>query len=241
LSPCKDDLPQVKAEIAEYLHRLRAGESVVDLQPVLGLIVAKEKITANGDYNLSGERYRETIATVEHYPPKALGELLKIQSGFPFKSELFNQETGFPVIRIRDIKPNRTVTKYAGEYDPTFIVQNGDLLIGMDGEFNSVLWNGGAALLNQRVSKLHSFKGCLKEYAALLLPKKLKEIEVGTYAVTVKHISGKQISAIEIPLPPLEAQKEIVTEIEGYQKVIDGARAVLDNYRPPYPHPFRLA
>ena len=35
-----------------------------------------------------------------------------------------------------------------------------------------------------------------------------------------------------LPLPPLEVQKEIVEEIEGYQKVIDGARAVVDNYRP---------
>ncbi len=42
----------------------------------------------------------------------------------------------------------------------------------------------------------------------------------------------------EIPLPPLDVQKEIVAEIEGYQKVIDGARAVLDNYRPHIPiHP----
>ena len=108
----------------------------------------------------------------------------------------------------------------------------------MDGEFNSVIWYGGQALLNQRVCKLHSFTACLKEYVALLIPKKLKEIEDGTYAVTVKHISGKQISAIEIPLPPLEVQKEIVAEIEGYQKVINGARAVLDHYRPHIPiHP----
>ena len=35
-----------------------------------------------------------------------------------------------------------------------------------------------------------------------------------------------------IPLPPLEVQQEIVAEIEGYQKVIDGARAVVENYRP---------
>ena len=43
---------------------------------------------------------------------------------------------------------------------------------------------------------------------------------------------------IEIPLPPLEVQKEIVAEIEGYQKVINGARAVLDHYRPHIPiHP----
>ena len=112
------------------------------------------------------------------------------------------------------------MTKYRGEYDPAFLVQDGDLLIGMDGEFNSVIWNGGPALLNQRVCKLHSFTGCLKEYVALLIPGKLKEIEDGTYAVTVKHISGKQISAIEVPLPPLDVQEAIVAEIEGYRSEI---------------------
>jgi type I restriction enzyme M protein len=55
----KNDLPQAHAEIGVYLRRLRAGESVEDFQPTLGLIVEKEKVAANGDYNLSGERYRE--------------------------------------------------------------------------------------------------------------------------------------------------------------------------------------
>ncbi|MDD4979125.1 MAG: N-6 DNA methylase [Gallionella sp.] len=234
----KNDLPHIKAELFAYLQALRSQQPTAELQLTRGLIVPKEKIAENGDYNLSGERYRDTVAAVGHYPPQALGDLLEIQSGFPFKSELFNEGSGFPIIRIRDIKPNRTVTKYTGEYDSAFLVQNGDLLIGMDGEFNSVIWNGGPALLNQRVSKLHSFKGCLKEYVALLIPKRLQEIEDGTYAVTVKHISGKQISAIEIPLPPLEVQKKIVAEIEGYQKVINGARAVLDYYHPHIPiHP----
>ena len=35
-----------------------------------------------------------------------------------------------------------------------------------------------------------------------------------------------------IPLPPMEVQREIVAEIEGYQRVIDGASAVLDNWQP---------
>ena len=49
---------------------------------------------------------------------------------------------------------------------------------------------------------------------------------------------GNHSTQLQIPLPPLEVQKEIVAEIEGYQKVIDGARAVLDNYRPHIPiHP----
>jgi len=48
----------------------------------------------------------------------------------------------------------------------------------------------------------------------------------------------EDIAQFEIPLPPLEVQKEIVAEIVGYQKVINGARAVLDHYRPHIPiHP----
>jgi type I restriction enzyme M protein len=43
------------------------------------------------------------------------------------------------------------------------------------------------------------------------------------------------LSDLDIPLPPLDMQNEIVAEIEGYQKIIDGARAVLDNYRPHIP------
>ena len=51
-------------------------------------------------------------------------------------------------------------------------------------------------------------------------------------------IEWSSFAELQIPLPPLEVQKEIVAEIEGYQKVIDGARAVLDNYRPHIPiHP----
>ncbi len=55
----KDDLPRARAEIGEYLRRLRCGDSVADCRPTLGLIVPKAKIAANGDYNLSGERYQE--------------------------------------------------------------------------------------------------------------------------------------------------------------------------------------
>jgi type I restriction enzyme M protein len=65
-----------------------------------------------------------------------------------------------------------------------------------------------------------------------MLEKPLKQIENNTYAVTVKHISSKQIANIEIPLPPLEVQEQIVAEISGYQKIIDGARQVVDNYKP---------
>ena len=54
----------------------------------------------------------------------------------------------------------------------------------------------------------------------------------------VNNLNSEIVRGVKIPLPPLEVQKEIVAEIEGYQKVINGARAVLDNYRPHIPiHP----
>ena len=49
------------------------------------------------------------------------------------------------------------------------------------------------------------------------------------------RIGWQSFASLVIPLPPLEVQKEIVAEIEGYQKVIDGARAVIANYRPHIP------
>ena len=61
---------------------------------------------------------------------------------------------------------------------------------------------------------------------------------IGDAGAAFASINRGDIENIQIPLPPLEVQKEIMAEIEGYQKIINGARAVLDNYRPHIPiHP----
>ena len=82
---------------------------------------------------------------------------------------------------------------------------------------------------------------CMPHFLALLLHsawRKGQFMERATRWIGQAGINIKSLSDFEIPLPPLEVQKEIVAEIEGYQKVINGARAVLDNYRPHIPiHP----
>jgi restriction endonuclease S subunit len=66
----------------------------------------------------------------------------------------------------------------------------------------------------------------------------LRSVQYRTYIVTyshganVKHLQSEGFFDFKIPLPPLEVQHQIVAEIEGYQKIIDGARQVLDNYKP---------
>jgi len=79
---------------------------------------------------------------------------------------------------------------------------------------------------------------CIPRFLSLLLHsawRKGQFTERATRWVGQAGINTKSLGDFEIPLPPLEVQKEIVAEIEGYQKVIDGARAVLNHYRPHIP------
>ncbi|MDD5328619.1 MAG: restriction endonuclease subunit S [Sulfuricella sp.] len=133
-----------------------------------------------------------------------LGDFLDVQAGFAFKTEFFTSGEGMPLIRIRDLASSKTEINYAGEYKPDFVVNNGDYLIGMDGNFRCYRWQGGASLLDQRVCRLRNFRdGIDPEYVLYGIQRKLQEIEGNTSFVTVKHLSAKQVQNIEMPLPPL--------------------------------------
>ena len=82
---------------------------------------------------------------------KSVGEVL---SGYPFDSEKFSSDTGFPLVRIRDITSGVAGTYYNGKYPKEYIIHDGDFLLGMDGDFNVRWWLGGDALLNQRCCRL---------------------------------------------------------------------------------------
>ncbi|GAG19419.1 unnamed protein product, partial [marine sediment metagenome] len=94
-----NDLPPAQAEIAEYLRRLRAGESVADFQPTLGLIVDKAKVAANGEYNLSGDRYRDGGPTPTKYPCRRIDSLVEtITPPVKIQKTAFAESGRFPII-----------------------------------------------------------------------------------------------------------------------------------------------
>lgn len=158
--------------------------------------------------------------------------LADILSGFAFKSSLFNDNgEGMPLIRIRDINANQSNTYFSGEYDKKYVIRKGDLIVGMDGEFNLARWKGPDSLLNQRVCKLTVDESKVdKNYFAFALPKKLKEIEDRTSFVTVKHLSVKKIKAIQIPLPPLPEQRHIAARLDAADRLRQLDRALLSRY-----------
>lgn len=159
---------------------------------------------------------------------QSLGELVEILSGFAFDSNEFADSGEMPIVRIRDIIPGYSSTFYNGDYDPKYVIQDGDILIGMDGEFNRARWRGGKALLNQRVCRISVSSQNLDEgYLFYFLPNALKAIEDATPFVTVKHLSVKSIRDIEIPLPPLPEQKRIADILDRAEALRAKRRAAL--------------
>ena len=61
------------------------------------------------------------------------------------------------------------------------------------------------------------------------LPVELDKLKQGN---TMPYIKVEMIKDFEIPLPPIEVQQQIVDDLEGYQKIIDGCRQVVENYKP---------
>jgi type I restriction enzyme S subunit len=149
---------------------------------------------------------------MKSWPIKSLGNLLRIQNGFAFESERFNDaKRGLPIIRIRDLARSYSETFYDGEHDAAYEVNDGDFLIGMDGEFRCYRWHGGKALLNQRVCRLQGFDAELNSrYVFYGINQHLSEIEANTSFVTVKHLSSKQIAKIKMPVPPPAEQERLV-------------------------------
>ena len=147
---------------------------------------------------------------------KKLDDFADFLYGGAFESALFNEDgKGTKIIRIRNLKKGFTETYYDGEYDESYLINNGDILIGMDGEFNIVKWRGDTVLLNQRICKLIvKSNELIPDFAYRALIKILKEIEDRTAFVTVKHLSAKKLKTIKIPVPPLETQHKIVAILE---------------------------
>lgn len=132
-----------------------------------------------------------------------------IQSGFPFDSSKFSVQKGFPLIRIRDITSGKIETYYDGYYPEEYVVKKGDLIIGMDGDFNVRLWQNEDGLLNQRCCRLYEKKCANKSFLFYTLPMALRRINDLAYATTVKHLSNNDIYNSSITLPPLSVQQSI--------------------------------
>lgn len=149
--------------------------------------------------------------------------------GYPFNSDFFtNEDTGIPLIRIRDITSGTISTYYEGHYSAEYMVHSGDVLVGMDGDFNVRIWDNLDALLNQRCCKILSSKKINARYLAYYLPHQLYIINQLTWSTTVKHLLAEDIGNIPVAYPQLNEQQAIVRLLDKECTQIDSIAANLE-------------
>ena len=257
-----NDLPQVRAEIAAHMQRLREGEAGRDIQsaPVTmaaesraeyvtedsrkkdGLIVEKERVAGDGEYNLSGERYRESRTDKSEYKWVELGDVIEGKPKYGSSARKVPYDKKVRYVRITDITNNGDLKSdeivSPSVIEPDRFLRPNDLLIARSGSV-------GRTYIHRDLPGIYQYAGyliCFRISPAKANPDYVYHVTTSdswrewvhsnSKTGTLTNINAKQYSTFSFPLPPLEVQQEIVAEIEGYQKVIDGARAVVENYRP---------
>ena len=237
----KNDLSAAFEFLKAWFLSIGSGREVL-ISPN-ALIVPKEKIAGNGDYNLSGERYRENVASISAWLFVPVAQIFR-KSERTVLPETLNGPVTY--IGLENIEKNTgEITGGIVTESPSEIKSLKNMFKPSDILYGKLRPNLNKVWLADREgicsTDIFVIEPCEKGvepvlYAYLFRSKRFND-------AVMKQLKGAQLprvgwssfAEIQIPLPPLEVQKEIVAEIEGYQKVIDGARAVLDNYRPHIP------
>ncbi|MBX3615965.1 N-6 DNA methylase [Nitrosomonas sp.] len=243
-----NDLPAAVHNIKGWLESVRNG-AVLDAANIANLsLVAKERIGENGEWNLSGERYTNSQTATTIFEMVSLTSICDINPETIDPTTVYAGKT-FEYIDISAVE-NETGKFESGNVIPSAEapsrarrkVRSGDVLISTvrpNLKAFTLLKNPSATAIASTGFAVLRVKpnSALPEFVLLMLRSQscvdqmIGMMGKGAYP----SINQKDVESVNFPLPPLEVQKEIVAEIEGYQKIIDGARQVVENYQPRIP------
>jgi len=137
-----------------------------------------------------------------------LVDVADVQYGFAFDGSLFNSDgNGMPIIRIRNIPDGVTKDYTTEEVDEQYIVKNGDIVVGMDGEFHINSWSGSNSYLVQRTCRIKPKKADMHGYLFQAIYEPIKFFESTVVGATVAHLGKKHIDTITILTAPKEVYK----------------------------------
>ena len=237
----KNNLPEAERILAAWWK----GEK---LESPLATWVSREKIAESGDYNLSGDRYRvATDYANAKWPMVELGSACEIN---PKKSEItgLQSDSEISFVPMADISENdasfipKQSKKFSEVSTSYTYFRDGDVLLA---KVTPCFENGKAGIARS----LKNAIGFGSSEFIVLRPSEdiLPELVYAFITSENFRVTGKQqmtgtgglqriptnfVKKYEIPLPPLEIQKQIVAELDGYQNIITGAKQIITNWKP---------
>ena len=191
-------------------------------EPITPQLVKKSEIAKSGDYNLSGERYIDQKSKISSsYELVEIDNLVEtITPPAKIQKSEFLPKGNFPIIdqSLLDI------AGYTDEHEKVIFSQYPLVIFGDHTcivKYVDFPFAQGA----DGIKILQCKSNLLSKYLYFTL--KYKPIESDGYS---RHFT--KLRRHSIPLPPLSVQQEIVEELDRYQKIIDGAKQVVENYSP---------
>lgn len=237
-------LPQVHKLIESYKESVLSNSEFKDSS--LAHLVSKKEIGENGQYNLTGSRYlKDERYENLKFPIVEIGEVANLSTGGTPSSKRPEYYEGGTIkwLVSGDIHKgeiydcNGRITELGLQESNAKILPLNSVLIALNGQGKT---RGTVALLKTEATCNQSIVAIdpkddnqlLSEYLFAVLKSMYSEIRNLTGDSHRSGLNMPLIRQIKIPLPPIEIQKEIAKEIEGFQNIIEGAKLVVESYRP---------
>lgn len=220
-----NDLPEAERVVKLWL----AGKLDENVETTVAWkVVEKKELLAHRACNLQADSlFGDNVVEVSDYDEIPLGELCEILDSRRRPITKSDRKAG-PI-------PYYGATGIV-DYVEGHLFDEPLVLVGEDGAKwgageQSAFAIMGKTWVNNHAHVLRPDRSRILDGFLIAILNRMNLMEYVT-GVTVPKLNQANLREIPIPLPPLEEQRRIVAEIEGYQKVLDGARQILDCYIP---------
>jgi len=248
----RDDLPDALNTLHAWRDYVIASHEVAKQSPASfsptiasALLVSTSRLAENEDYNLSADRYREvTRVGKQTYPMVKLEDICEINSETAIPSEIFG-DTQFTYIDISSVEngsgkidySNKLPTKEAPSRARRLVKDNDVLLSTVRPNLKAFAFIKDLpkkAIASTGFAVLRASERILPEYlyAIIFDDRTINQMILQMGKGAYPSINQSDVASIQIPLPPLETQRQIVDEIAAHQRIIDGARQVVEGWKP---------
>lgn len=237
------DLPEAKRLLRRWINAPRAFDGDGEMAQA----VTRTRVKEGGHFNLSGERYVVPVQSSAAYPLTPLGQLCEYVRGVTYSKQDEVAEGGHCVLRANNIDEGTSQLNFADVKQVSSAVVfsdsqrlvAGDILIcaasgsaehvgkvALCTKDSGAYFGGFMAVLRAKPEVLPNFLfQCLRTRAFR------RHLQQSIAGASIHNLKASIVHAFQMPLPPPKIQQQIVAEIEGYQRVIDGARQVVDFYQ----------
>lgn len=242
------EIPEIIRIVQKYHADLEPQTADNDiLHHPLVTIASKERV-AEQDYILVGERYKVDKSLDTTYPVVPLSDICEINAENKNPTLAFGDDE-FIYIDISSVENGTGKVDFSNKIKGTDApsrakraVKKGDIL------FSTVRPNLKAygyveredcdcCVASTGFAVISAKSMVLSKYVYYMLYSEPVQTQLSSMMGKGAYpsVNQKDVSQIQIPLPSLSIQEDFVSELDSYQKIIDGARQVVKNYKPSIP------